>query len=742
MVTLARSITAAQLEEMRVNSTDLDRWDKDHVPTQIDLLVKLSQRHTSSSAFLAKLQQLLENASDASQVSEKVRAFRERHPHIDSESESRAQFNGVSSRGQCRRLAKAFNDALLKMSRKVSTTDFEIIRGICPLPQGTKSEQSGPHQLFHALKTLGRIGPCDTELLRDIFTVMELAEPLQVLTEYEEFLNQDPRPSAPMAPNTTSPISYSYPPQQSAYHHNNPYLPPSPAAPQNGSYCSQQSPLSAGWPAQPPVGAVPEPSPLDLRSRPPGYTDHTYPRPLHSTQSQGVSHPQVFPHTPCQGGGGDQAAAPPGLGHTSTLRSGEPLDSDLQRPLPFNPTAHHNFQSQVSFPSSPFLPPQPEHSFLGQSAGNHSRGNPTNDLHPNPPPALPVTSNASPAPSANSDHTHSFPEAVSCRSLGNRNSLPPQIHRPPAATLGPPRDLLTSGPSSASAAYSLPPVPPGNGRLLTRHSREINSLPQSELSRSRHARSEAVPRPSPQRSVFTRGDIRAGVGSGCAGDHSSINASIMSDRENEVNSATATQALPLDHHAYPPPPTSPHPTQHSVLVPGASFSAISGPGHPNPHNSQFVSPKSSYDCSLFPPHSSGGGSVLAASHDPSTLSLVERQRLRGSVGPSNSFSAIPEDVCGEEGEEAGRCDKSSESELTSESGQRRKRVRETDGESSTASSSSEDEEEMSSSKRARTEQKSNRSMLGTILNLFSWGGTKKPAESDSDSEDCEDAQQQ
>ena len=300
--------------------------------------------------------------------------------------------------------------------------------------------------------------------------------------------------------------------------------------------------------------------------------------------------------------------------------------------------------------------------------------------------------------------------------------------------------------SSHSPGHSLPTAQVGEDRLLAGHSRPVDELARVESAGHRNRGGGVPHHHHHQRNVFTRGDVGASVGRTGAGELSSINVSVSHQAENIENnrsrppSASASNpsasddshhclsVTPLSEQPHLPPPSLPvDPSQRSSFVSGVSSfstratssgntssgSSYSGTGvssygssygsealipH-NPHNtlaSQIVSPNATYDSTLFssplPPHFSQRASL--SSHEPSTGSLVKRQRLlqHGPSGErlggsgSNSFAPIPE----ERGQEGGNGyhDESHESEPSSVATSRKRSRGEETAENSTASSSS------------------------------------------------------
>ena len=69
VATLARGITKTQMDEM-LGKSDFDPWDRGLVSSPVDMLVKLRRRHRNHSEFLETCLKLLENVSDAEQLSE------------------------------------------------------------------------------------------------------------------------------------------------------------------------------------------------------------------------------------------------------------------------------------------------------------------------------------------------------------------------------------------------------------------------------------------------------------------------------------------------------------------------------------------------------------------------------------------------------------------------------------------------------------------------------------------------
>ncbi|CAI8008114.1 hypothetical protein GBAR_LOCUS5604 [Geodia barretti] len=69
VATLARGITKTQMDEI-LGKSEFDPWDRGLVSSPVDMLVKLRRRHRNHSEFLETCLKLLENVSDAEQLSE------------------------------------------------------------------------------------------------------------------------------------------------------------------------------------------------------------------------------------------------------------------------------------------------------------------------------------------------------------------------------------------------------------------------------------------------------------------------------------------------------------------------------------------------------------------------------------------------------------------------------------------------------------------------------------------------
>ena len=296
----------------------------------------------------------------------------------------------------------AFNSSLHEMGLKLCQSDFEIIKAISPLQESQKEKSDTGHKLFQFLKESGRILPNDIELLHDIFNLMDLVEPLNVLREYEgKFLTHDCQPSAPPFSGVSQ-----QPPYPTTYP---PHCPP------NTGY----SPLPTGWSQVPGTEAVPETGqPHTLySSRPLDYIDETYPRPTNSYHSPVPNLPSsAYQHPP------HQAAVPTAPGDVSTGRGSEEHSQQLSSdPYQSGPSPQWNsrvrhFQTQISQTPSPgghrsMLQPsvtsQPATNSvpsLSQPSAHLPQNTPPGNRHPLPPANItpyltpPANSTTHPAP--------------------------------------------------------------------------------------------------------------------------------------------------------------------------------------------------------------------------------------------------------------------------------------------------------------------------------------------------------
>ena len=443
MATLARGLTEAQLQEILRRSTEFKAVEKDKVlgsaEPRIDLLVVLRRKHSSGAAFVAKLQELLEDLEDARQLAETVRTFRELHSVIDEDTNC-ADYSTVERSASdivTRAQKKAFNTALYQMAQNISKSDFEIIKGVSPVVDGAKDAITSGHALFDKLKLNGKIGPNDTELLHDMFTHMELVEPLRALSEYHRVYpivsvpgtsphpNPHPYPNPHRAPITTPN------PHPSPTPHRAPITTPNPHPSPTPHRAPDTTPLSPWWPVQPQITAVQETG--QPQTTP---TNHHHPQQVRGPAVQTSTHRT----------GGQQ---PYNLSSSPSYQQQPPCSGSHSYPhrQPLR-TEYHNFETQISqHPShgDHHLPPSSHHQQQQTSTSppsSHQSPSPPTNTHPPsrlypslPPPTIDPTPSAPPIEPYSS--AHSFPEAISCESLGNRCSLPPQVNRAPVAAVVP-----------------------------------------------------------------------------------------------------------------------------------------------------------------------------------------------------------------------------------------------------------------------------------------------------------------
>ena len=472
MATLARGLTEAQLQEILRRSTEFKAVEKDKVlgsaEPRIDLLVVLRRKHSSGAAFVAKLQELLEDLEDARQLAETVRSFRELHSVMDEDTNC-ADYSTVERSASdivTRAQKKAFNTALYQMAQNISKSDFEIIKGVSPVVDGAKDAITSGHALFDKLKQNGKIGPNDTELLHDMFTHMELVEPLRALSEYHRVY---PIASVP----GTSP-------------HPNPHPSPTPHRAPITTH------LSPWWPVQPQVTAV-----QDTGQPQTTPTNHHHPQQARGPAVQTSTHRT----------GGQQ---PYNLSSSPSYQQQPPCSGSHSYPhrQPLR-TEYHNFETQISQPPSHgdhHLPPSSHHLTQQQqqtSTSHQSPSPPTNTRPPSrlypslPPPTIDPTPSAPPIEPYS--FAHSFPEAISCESLGNRCSLPPQVNRAPVAAVVP-HPVQVSQPES-NHYHTIPPS----------HPEPSSSVPSSAHPPSMGGVSPAPPNSqSPSESQSTETSIGSG----------------------------------------------------------------------------------------------------------------------------------------------------------------------------------------------------------------------------------------
>lgn len=761
MATLATETTQFQLDDILLKP-DFLQWERDSLTSTVSMLVALQRKCGSNTEFLDRLEGLLEGIQENQKLTNAVRNFREQNVDVDALGASCRLPNGAFMHKPTGPQKRAFSSAMLQISRRLSSKDFHILRALSPIPDGRKEGLNTGLKLFDALKTHGCISENDVELLDDFFTHLSLIVPQTVLKDYQEKY-----PSQYYDPSPSAPIQHSFPTGHMTESHTFPSLP-----------------------GQHPIQEVNPPSSLYHR---PGHRDPTYPHQSNSPPI--VAHPNTDTHSshPASHMAGQATCNPPASQvNISDTRSGRELISPPvqpesptereSRPPPQNPT-YKLFLRQMS-PGTPVstpvstpaaLPSAPSQPITTSSTAMLSppltQPASSSPSHPTLPPSRASTtvSAASSSSSASYDHRSESAfcaEPQSCQSTGDRShfvSLPTPHTQASVASGGP------YSPRTASSSYgwgkecqSLPVQVASRDRLLGKRSRQMDEVPRSEP--TKRAMYQEV-NCSPQRSVFTQGDIRCGVGSHQDENLPSINGAVLQHGQKQYeqhacqpgsspvchrSSATQPRSTPTQPRSSTTqpgsPPTQPgssptqprssncgtseathqedtdhdpyHPLTYSSSPPNISkgsslVSGISG----SPLGTNILEGSSHGD--LYPntptsqfvthngsyrssPFNPSHSEHSVSSYELSTRSLVNRQLFRQSHGMSASQAGSSSFASIPEDNEDQEINERNNDSSESEP---RRRAREEISTSSGSSSSSENEdEEPSKVKRARTEE--------------------------------------
>ena len=648
MATLAMEINDSKLHQM-LSKPDFHEWEKGTLTSPISMLATLKMKCSSNAAFLDRFERLLEGMSDAQELANIVRNFREKNADLESTSAAATPFipNGAFSHRPSKQQKADFKSTMLRISNSLERKMFEIIRTVSPIPEGRKESLKVGYKLFEALQTHGCISENDVELLSDFFTHLNLAPPLTLLREYQDKYppwHYVPQPSAPVRGPSPQYLRSQYPP-----HSQHPHLSPSPqsffTSHTTPSHTLPSFPVQGGIPTQevnpppslPPPGLRSTPQsrdPTDPLQRTP-LTSEPHPKPDPPSSSRHPVSPSLLPASQASAMPATPAATRGGAEHTSLSNPFQPESSTEQetRPPPRNPM---------------FNPVQP---FLRQNSpatltpvGTHSILPPTPSA-PRPPiitsPATSSTTQRPPLyqpPSMSPSHTtlpppssasvehmseSTFPEALSCQSTGDRTGFASPPSQPPVAAGGSCSSRTTSyGYGFGRPSHSLPQVDENEDKLVAKRSRQMSQVTHSELTNR-----AGLPHCPPQRNVLTKEDIHRGIASSGNDNLPSINLPVSRELENARNNQYGQPGLPPVQSRAPSTQTGssatyPRPSNDQHLCeatqPG-NFSHHPPPHTPTPTHPHQLSGESSFVSGISsssPVANSSGGRGCTNTPDP------------------------------------------------------------------------------------------------------------------------------
>ena len=300
---LALKMQSPQLNQLRFSCSELTEAQKMEAQSPIKLLTILKRKSKSNEQFVSALEQHFEGTQDFEDLSTIVQEFRGENPDPNSIKPLKGPIlpNGAFAFRPGREQSHHFKRMLLNVSNSLNWIHLEIMVAISPIPDSLKEHMNKGYQLFEELKRHGCISENDTEFLDDVFTLLNLQTPLQLLQSYQHQYPQTifPEPS-PSAPTFATPPSSLQPS----------YSSPSEGSPSFLSLPTHHSPVETSGvgglsPHQPPylphqVSTYPQTTPHaqwqhNTYPRPPQTTSpqsrtqwqhETYPRPPQTTSSQ------------------------------------------------------------------------------------------------------------------------------------------------------------------------------------------------------------------------------------------------------------------------------------------------------------------------------------------------------------------------------------------------------------------------------------------------------------------------
>ena len=160
--------------------------EKEEIKSSISFLLLLKKEVGTNKRFFVELTGLLSfckcqdlltivtkfNEENPGWLSENSLPFQDRIPQSISASEPQ--------------ISMCFRKVLLQISGFIGSEDLEIMIGVSPIPEYGKEKVKAGHDLFALMEKHGCIDESDTELLQEIFVLLELLKPLKLLDQYHQ----------------------------------------------------------------------------------------------------------------------------------------------------------------------------------------------------------------------------------------------------------------------------------------------------------------------------------------------------------------------------------------------------------------------------------------------------------------------------------------------------------------------------------------------------------------------------
>ena len=294
---LALKMQSPQLNQLRFSCSELTEAQKMEAQSPIKLFTILKRKSKSNEQFVSTLEQHFEGIQDFEDLSTIVQDFRSENPDPNSIKPLKGPIlpNGAFAFRPGREQSHYFKRMLLNVSNSLNWIHLEIMVAISPIPDSLKEHMNKGYQLFEELKRHGCISENDTEFLDDVFTLLNLQAPLQLLQSYQRQYPQtifpEPSPSAPTFATPPSSLQASY-------------SSPSEGSPSFLSLPTHYSPVETSGigglsPHQPP--SLPHQVSTYPQTTPHAHWQHgTYPRPPQTTspQSRTQWQHQTYPRPP------------------------------------------------------------------------------------------------------------------------------------------------------------------------------------------------------------------------------------------------------------------------------------------------------------------------------------------------------------------------------------------------------------------------------------------------------------
>ena len=242
MATVALNVQPEQLDRLLVLSI-LPVGVKGAIQTPIKFLNVMRQKSGSVREFVRELENMLAVEECFIDLHTIVRSLCNNCADTDLNMSATQFPNGLGHHNTSEQQNSCFNKVLLRISDYIPSESLDIMVALTPIPESKKESIRQGYKLFHEMKQCGCISENDVEFLDELFEVLKLVKPIELLDKYKK---QFP------------PVAYPvYTPQPLLSRPQQPFSTPIPSQQQFSMPVQDTSPIYGSLPVQP--------SPLDYK---------------------------------------------------------------------------------------------------------------------------------------------------------------------------------------------------------------------------------------------------------------------------------------------------------------------------------------------------------------------------------------------------------------------------------------------------------------------------------------------